>query len=106
MTQKHKKKGKHHMPQPAITGSPSAAPVVVPSAPIDDKATLDAVLQRIEKERGHPCIVYWTSPLAKVSLGVEIPLFDHLRAIGKQKSLDLVLFTSGGDTEAPIRIVN
>jgi len=112
MANKHKKKGNHHMPQPAkfgpsiATSAAATAVSAIPSAPVDDKAALDAVLQKIENERGHPCVVYWTSPLAKVSLGVELPLFDQLKSIGKQKSLDLFLFTGGGDTEAPIRIVS
>lgn len=93
------------MPSPGKTAI-AAAIAVPPAAPVDDKAQLDAILQKLENERGHPCIVYWTSALAKMSIGVELPLFDHLRAIGKQKALDLYLFTGGGDTEAPIRIVN
>jgi hypothetical protein len=33
------------------------------------------------------------------------PLYDQLSSIGKQKKFDLFLFTRGGDTEAPLRIV-
>jgi membrane-bound ClpP family serine protease len=38
--------------------------------------------------------------------GVETPLHDQLNAHGKQPALDLVLFTNGGDAEAPLRIVS
>jgi hypothetical protein len=99
MANKHMK-GKPPMAAPA---APAAAPGLTPA---DDKAALDGILTRIAQERGRPAIVYWTSPLAKISIGVELPLFDQLRAIGKQQSLDLILFTGGGDTEAPIRIVS
>jgi len=93
------------MPQPGKP--PNVQPLPAPlAAPPDDKAALDAILQKIENERGRPCIVYWTSQLARISLVVELPLFDQLKACGKQKALDLVLFTSGGDVEAPIRIVS
>jgi hypothetical protein len=99
------KKGKYQIPQPGNPATPPAAPAQ-PSTPPDDKAALDAILQKIEKERERPCIVYWTTPLAKIALGVEIPLFDQLSKLGKQKAIDLILFTNGGDAEAPLRIVS
>jgi hypothetical protein len=34
-----------------------------------------------------------------------LSLYDQLRKIGKQTNLDLYLFTRGGDTEVPLRIV-
>ena len=91
------------MPQPV---KPSNAATAVQALPPDDKAALDDLLKKIEKERGCPTIVYWTSQLARVSLAAEISLFDQLRACGKQEAIDLVLFTNGGDTEAPWRIVS
>src|ERR1051326_5470724 len=100
MSLKHKKKGKPYMASPAKTGVVPAS-VVPPAAPVDDKADLDTILQTIEAERGRPCIVYWTTQLARVSLAVETPLFDPLNAHGKQQAFDLVLFTNGGDAEAP-----
>jgi hypothetical protein len=103
MAHKHKKKGKHLMPSPARAAGP-AAPTT--AAPVDDKAALDAILQTLETQRGRPCIVYWTTQLARVSVAAEVPLFDQLNAIGKQEALDLVLFTNGGDAEAPLRIVS
>src|SRR6185503_21318045 len=104
MAHKHKKKGKHFMPSPAKAAGPAGA--TTSAAPVDDKADLDPILQTLETERGRPCIVYWTTQLARVSLAVEVPLFDQLNAHGKQQALDLVLFTHGGDAEAPLRIVN
>lgn len=88
---------------------PHAAPAAAAPAaltPVDDKAALDDILGRIEKERGRPVIVHWTTGLARISSALELSLFDQLKAIGKQKAIDLVLYTGGGDTEAPIRIVS
>lgn len=92
------------MPTPA----PPRPPATVASASVapDDKAQLDDLLRRLEAARGCPAIVYWTTQLARISLAVELPLFDQLRSCGKQKAIDLVLFTNGGDTEAPWRIVS
>ena len=75
-------------------------------APPDDKADVNAVLERLEQERQHPAIVYWTTELAKISISAELPLYDQLRTLGRQNTIDLVLFTNGGDTEAPWRLVS
>jgi len=85
---------------------PVPQPPAVPPAPPVDKAALDTLLGRLEQERGRPTIVYWTSQLARISLGVELSLFDQLRSLGRKPAIDVVLFTSGGDTEAPWRIVS
>lgn len=84
----------------------AAQSAVLPSAPPDDKATVDAVLERLEQERQHPAIVYWTTQLAKISVAAELPIYDQLRIIGPQDTIDLVLFTNGGDTEAPWRLIS
>jgi sulfur relay (sulfurtransferase) DsrC/TusE family protein len=100
------KKGKKHrnMPQPVKLSNPQV--VAQQATPPDDKAVLDDLLTKFEKERGRPTLVYWTTPLARISVGAELPLFDQLQACGKQEAIDLVLFTQGGDTEAPWRIVS
>ena len=72
--------------------NPKTAPTI-PTKPPDDKAPLDDLLNRLEKERGHPVIVYWTTPLARISLAADIPLFDQLRALKQSPELDLVLYT-------------
>ena len=87
--------------QPQVTSS-----VQISSEPPDDKATLNTVLERLEQERQHPAIVYWTTELAKVSIAAEIPLYDQLQTLGRQQTIDLVLFTGGGDTEAPWRLIS
>ncbi|MEI6650175.1 MAG: hypothetical protein WCL23_01935 [Candidatus Moraniibacteriota bacterium] len=69
------------------------------------------LLQKIEKSRGSKVITYVTSdrqgPVsAKIAMDV-IPLMsEQLRAIGKVKKIDLVLFSSGGDTMVPWRLVS
>ena len=85
--------------------NPKTAPTI-PTKPPDDKAPLDDLLNRLEKERGHPVLVYWTTPLARISLAAEMPLFDQLRALKQSPELDLVLYTAGGDTEAPWRLIS
>ncbi len=50
-------------------------------------------------------MVYWLPQTARISEAVVPSLFDQLKAIGPQERLDLVLYTFGGDTEIPIRIV-
>jgi len=78
----------------------------IPAKPPDDKAAADALLGRLEQERQHPAIVYWTTQLAKISVGAELPIYDQLRKLGRQDIIDLVLFTNGGDTEAPWRLIS
>ena len=77
-----------------------------PSAPPDDVQQLNSLISRLEKERERPAIVYWTTPLAQISVGAELPLFDQLRAIGPSQGIDLVLNTGGGVTEAPWRFIS
>lgn len=94
------------MPQPQKPPGPAGPPPTLQSSPPDDKASIDTILTRLEAERGRRAIVYWTTALARVSIAAELPLYDQLRACDKQGGLDLVLFTSGGDTEAPWRLVS
>ena len=82
------------------------SPVAIEPTPPDDKASVNAVLERLEQERQHPAIVYWTTDLAKISLAAELPIYDQLLTLGRQDTIDLVLFTSGGDTEAPWRLIS
>jgi len=70
------------------------------------KAAVDELLTKLEKARERPAIVYWTSQVAKVSMGVELTLLDQLINLPTSAELDLVLFTYGGDTEAPSRIID
>ena len=85
--------------------NPKTAPTI-PTGPPNDVAHLNQLLTRLEKERERPAIVYWTTPLARISLGAELPLFDQLRALGQSPALDVVLHTSGGATEAPWRFIS
>jgi hypothetical protein len=86
-------------------------PPPTPPATPDDKAQLDSLLQKIETHRGRPCLVYWTGPFAKVSVVVDVSLFDQLCALRGtrptiESGLDLILNTNGGDAEAPWRIIS
>lgn len=67
------------------------------------------LIKRLEKERDSRVISYVTSdrqPFATKIAGDVVPLLgDLLDAIGKTKKISLLLYTSGGDMLAPIRIV-
>ena len=98
------------MPKNKYHGKPNqgVGPAVVPAGPSppNDKASLDTILTKMETLRGHSAIVYWTTGLARLSIAAELPLFDQLQKCGKQSALDLILYTNGGDTEAPWRFVS
>lgn len=78
----------------------------IPAAPPDDKAALDSILTKLEKTRGRKAIVYWTTGIARISIAAELSLFDQLRECGKNSDIDLVLYTNGGDAEAPWRFIS
>lgn len=67
------------------------------------------VIKKIEALIGGPIVVYFTadSPIiqANISDDALLPIFDHLRAMGTQKKLALFLYSRGGVTEAPWKIV-
>ena len=43
--------------------------------------------------------------MARMSDGATLSFYDQLRAIGRTERIDLVLYTGGGDAEAPWRVV-
>lgn len=72
-----------------------------------DKPQLIQLINQLEQARGNTkVIVYWLTDAAKMAEPVIASLYDQLVSIGKQPALDLFLFTRGGDTEAPWRIVS
>src|SRR3989338_1020174 len=91
---------------PPMASVPQSTLPQIAAAPPDDKAVLDSTLAKLEKERGRKAIVYWTTPIARISIAAELSLFDQLRACGKKSDIDLVLYTNGGDAEAPWRFVS
>ena len=71
-----------------------------------DKQQLIPLIKALEQARGgNRVIVYWLTDLARISEAMVLSLYDQLSSIGRQEALDLFLFTRGGDTEAPWRIV-
>jgi hypothetical protein len=92
--------------QPAAASTVAAPTPPAPSPPASDKAQLTALIEAIEQARGSRALVYWTTDLARVSESATMSLYDQLERIGRVPQLDLVLFTRGGDTEAPWRIVS
>lgn len=77
-----------------------------PTPPAGEKQKLDDLIRELEKARGNRALVYWTTPLARLSDAVVLSLYDQLTAIGTVHKLDLFLNTGGGDTEIPWRIVS
>ncbi len=67
------------------------------------------MIQQIETLRGSRIVVYVTAD--RPDLGGQIGqdtismLFQHLEAIGHQPLIDLFLYTRGGNTLAPSRII-
>jgi hypothetical protein len=69
------------------------------------------IFQKIEKQRNSKVIAYLTSdrqgPInARIAMDM-IPIFsEQLRKIGKTEKIDLFLYSSGGDTMVPWRLVS
>ena len=89
--------------QPTATKAKS---LPAPQIPAGEKQQLQTLIGALEQARNTRAVIYWTSERAKISEAAVLPLYDQLKAIGNQDSIDLVLFTRGGDTEAPWRIVS
>jgi len=85
-------------PNPAATSTPTSS---IPN----DKTQLLPLISQLEKHRNTRVIVYWLLDTARISEAAVVSLYDQVSSIGKQPAIDLVLFTRGGDTEVPWRIV-
>lgn len=69
------------------------------------------LIKELENQRGSKVVTYVTSdrsePLgAKIASDVVRLFYEHLRRIGKVKQIDLFLYSRGGDTITPWRIVS
>ncbi|MFA6160328.1 MAG: hypothetical protein WC678_04575 [Parcubacteria group bacterium] len=69
------------------------------------------IIKKIEELRGSKVITYVTSdrqgPVnARVAMDIIPIISSQLRKIGKQEKIDLVLYSSGGDTMVPWRLVS
>lgn len=68
------------------------------------------LIASIEAERGSKVITYFLGDRrgaqAQVAEDAVRPMFDHLRAVGPVKKLDLFLYSVGGLTDVPWRIVS
>ncbi len=69
------------------------------------------LIKKIEKKRGSKVITYITSdrqgPVnARVAMDVVPLISEQLRKIGKTDKIDLFLYTAGGDTMVPWRLVS
>jgi hypothetical protein len=64
------------------------------------------LLERIEAEAGHPVLAYWVSNKGEVCQRDAISMLRLLRGSRRHKCIGMFLRTSGGDTEAALRLVN
>lgn len=69
------------------------------------------LIKKIEEKRGSKVITYFTSdrqgPVnARVAMDIIPIVSEQLRKIGKVEKIDLVLYTAGGDTMVPWRLVS
>jgi hypothetical protein len=69
------------------------------------------IIKKIEEKRGSKVITYITSdrqgPVnARVAMDIIPIISSQLRKIGKQEKIDLVLYSAGGDTMVPWRLVS
>lgn len=74
--------------------------------PSNDKQQLAKLIADLESARGSKIITYWLTDLGRMSEAAVPTMYDQLNAIGRQKALDLFLYTRGGDTEIPLRFVS
>lgn len=103
MSKKHKKKPMKASPTQATNNPPQA---IAPPPAISDKQQLIPLIKALEQARGgNRLIVYWLTDFARISEAAVPSFYDQLTTIGRQEKLDLFLFTRGGDTEAPWRMV-
>jgi hypothetical protein len=82
---------------------PGVLPVLQPQG--DDKSGALATVAALEKARSSRLVVLWLSDLALLSDGCVAPLYDQLVALGDLEHLDLVLYTQGGHSEIPWRVI-
>jgi hypothetical protein len=69
------------------------------------------IIKKIEEKRGSKVITYITSdrqgPVnARVAMDIIPIISSQLRKIGKQEKIDLILYSAGGDTMVPWRLVS
>ncbi len=68
------------------------------------------LIRKIEQSRKSKVIVYFTGDRtlssARISEDAVRPLYNHLLAVGKNKRIDLFLYSRGGDVSVPWRIVS
>lgn len=69
------------------------------------------LIKKIEEKRGSKVITYFTSdrqgPVnARVAMDIIPIVSEQLRKIGKVEKIDLILYTAGGDTMVPWRLVS
>lgn len=77
---------------------------------LGDKDRHRRLISELEKARSSKVVAYTTSDRGNASgqIGDDAvrPLYDHFRSIGKVKKADLLIYSQGGSTDTPWRIVS
>lgn len=99
-------RGGRRPPRQAITShappSAATAPAVEPDVEL---GTIDRWLRIIAAERGHPLLAWYLRDDTSLSPEVMPYLYAQLSRIGPAEHIDLLLYSTGGLVEMPVRIV-
>src|SRR5438309_635135 len=89
---------------PAIGASSSAAAPATPSMP--GRPDVVPLIEAIETERNSRVLTYYLSPgRANMAMDAIRPFEEQLLEMGHQPRIDLWIFSLGGQTEMPWRLV-
>lgn len=98
-------------PRPAVGGPAGHDPALAQAGNAPDpfalvRGQVEPHLQTLEAERHHPVISYYLTDGAQLADEQMLHLYEHLKRLGKQEKISLVLCSRGGATEVPWKIVS
>jgi hypothetical protein len=91
--------------QPSQTGASSKpdSEVVLPSLPAPTETL--ALIQAIQDMRQTPLLTFVSCPDVAIRSDVIEQVYEQLRTIGKERQIDVFLYSAGGQTEIPWRLI-
>lgn len=63
-------------------------------------------IEKLETVRGHPVLAYYFDERGRLGDEQMLWIYEHLRRIGKQEKLSLWLYSRGGSTVVPVKLVS
>jgi ATP-dependent protease ClpP protease subunit len=91
--------------RPPQTGAP-VAQTGGPEQLLDEiEKKIQPVLGQLEAIRGHPVLAYYFDEGAQLGDEQMLWLYEHLRRIGRQPKVSLWLYSRGGSTVVPVKVV-